>query len=126
VGYVNKVFPIPEALIVVEISDLIGYNLWGVYPKDFDVPRSILGSIMTAHVMMQKSEVIIIPHDDYLSLSYSTGKNGRDLIILLLNREEAFDIFKDGFEQVAKQILSNLDVKNLDLILPHLFHALCE
>jgi hypothetical protein len=81
---------------------------------------------MTTHVMHKKSEVIIIPHDDYISLSYSTGKNGRDLIILILNREEPFDIFKDEFEQVAKQILSNLDVRNLDSILPHLFHALCD
>ncbi len=123
----------PKGIIIIEWDDEIGANLLSKYPNSLKIPQKTLLNIYTNHRLNNmKPGFASLNLSDMKILSFFSGM-GKEFIVasnyiiaFLLLRNEKPMAFKDLLKKASAEILSHLDDKQYEKLLPKIFKEMSK
>ncbi|MHA1270286.1 MAG: SIR2 family protein [Candidatus Helarchaeota archaeon] len=105
----------PIGLIIMRWDDRIGLEIISKYPKNIKIDKKVLMNIYSLHeISGGETGTVSIKTDTYNIISFYSGPNIGYYFNLLLDLNESFEYYEDILSGIVRQLLYNLNFKNLD------------
>ena len=118
----------PVGIVLMKWDERVATEILLKYPedKDFEITDKTLLHLLNLHEFSEKPGISTLTVKRVNLITYYTGVEKGHYVILVLSILENPDDIVDVFEEIAKEIIENLEEEKYKEIIPSLFKKLEE